>query len=236
MSISNVDVTVMCVRFGTKYSVEYVKKLRNMVARHLTVPYEFACITDDPTPIDGVRLIVQPMFEYRQLWWHKVHMFDPTITTAPVILYFDLDVVICNSIDHLVQINPTQLYGIRDFNRKFMHNIQYLNSSVLCWAAGEHSELYTKFKTDTRNALMLRGDQDWIWAQAKKKIQFWPDPWIQSYKWEIRSKKELLSRTGESGFKFISDVVPSPDCCVAVFHGDPNPEVVSDPFVVANWK
>ena len=236
MSISNVDVTVLCVRFGTKYGIEYVEKLRNMVSRHLTVPYEFACITDDPTPISGVRLIVQPLFEYRQLWWHKVHMFDPQLETASVILYFDLDVVICNSINRLVLIDPKKLYGIRDFNRKFMPNLDYLNSSVMCWARGHHSELYTKFKTDTHRALMLRGDQDWIWAQSKRDIQFWPTEWIQSYKWEIRSKSELVERSGDSGFKFVSDVQPSPECCVAVFHGNPNPADVPDTFVVTNWK
>ena len=35
-----------------------------------------------------------------------------------------------------------------------------------------------------------QGDQDWTWAQAKKvHMKFWPDKWIQSYKWEIRSRQ-----------------------------------------------
>lgn len=236
MNTSIYDVTVLCVRFGSKYGIEYVEKLRNMVSRHMTRSYEFVCLTDDPTPIDGVRLIVQPRFEYRQMWWHKVHMFDPNLDTASVILYFDLDVIICGSIDRLVCINPEKLYGIRDFNRRFMPSLQYLNSSVLCWAKGHHSELYTKFKQDTHRALTLRGDQDWIWAQAKNKIEFWPEPWILSYKWEIRSKNDLVSRSGESGFKTVSTNNPPPECCVAVFHGNPNPADVPDTFVVSNWR
>ena len=36
-------VTVLCVKFGTKYGPNYVERLRNMVARHMTIPYEFAC-------------------------------------------------------------------------------------------------------------------------------------------------------------------------------------------------
>ena len=32
-------VTVLCVKFGTKYGREYIERLRNMVSRHLTVPY-----------------------------------------------------------------------------------------------------------------------------------------------------------------------------------------------------
>ena len=32
------------------------------------------------------------------------------------------------------------------------------------------------------------------------------------------------------------DVVPRVECCVVVFHGDPNPEKCQDPWVVENWK
>jgi hypothetical protein len=38
--------------------------------------------------------------------------------------------------------------------------------------------------------------------------------------------------------KFKSDVhdpIIHPECCVAVFHGDPKPEDVKDKFVVDNW-
>ena len=63
-------VTVLCVKFGTKYGREYIERLRNMVSRHLTVPYEFVCLTDDHHPIEGVRSIVQPMQNYKKIWWH----------------------------------------------------------------------------------------------------------------------------------------------------------------------
>ena len=52
-------ITVLCVKFGNKYGPEYVERLRNMVSRHMTRPYEFACLTDDPNPISGVRTIHQ---------------------------------------------------------------------------------------------------------------------------------------------------------------------------------
>ena len=72
-------ISVLCVRFGTRYGREYVERLRNMVARHLTVPYEFFCLTDDQHPIDGVHSIVRPNEGYAKGWWHKVHMFDPEL-------------------------------------------------------------------------------------------------------------------------------------------------------------
>jgi hypothetical protein len=30
--------------------------------------------------------------------------------------------------------------------------------------------------------------------------------------------------------------VVHPQCSIAVFHGDPNPDAVFDPFVVDNWQ
>ena len=69
-------VTVLCVKFGNKYGRDYVERLRDMVARNLTLPYEFVCFTDDNHPIEGVRSIVYPCQSYKALWWHKVHMFD----------------------------------------------------------------------------------------------------------------------------------------------------------------
>lgn len=230
-------VTVLCVRFGNKYGRNYVERLRNMVSRHLTVPYEFVCLTDDQHPIDGVRSIVQPSANYAKGWWHKVHMFDPNLAVQGRILYLDLDVVIHSNINKLVDIKGDRFYGIRDFNRKFYPSWQSLNSSALSWTHGTNADIWTQFQEDRSTAQRLQGDQDWIWKLARDRIKFWPDAWIQSYKWEIRGREQLVDRTGRKGFKTVSHAVaPHPECSIAVFHGAPNPEDVQDPFVVDNWR
>jgi len=230
-------ITVLCVKFGTKYGPNYVERLRNMVARHMTVPYEFACLTDDPNPITGVRTILQRSAGYLRPWWHKVHMFDPSLDIQGRILYLDLDVVICNNIDKLVENLKYEFMGIQDFNRKFHPSWRMLNSSVMSWRHGTQSEIWHKFVANPATAQRMHGDQDWTWHVAKNRIKFWPVEWIQSYKWEIRSREELVVRTGKSGFKFIAhDLVVNSQCSIAVFHGDPNPDAVFDPFVVDNWQ
>ena len=208
-----------------------------MVSRHITVPYEFVCLTDDPTPIDNVRNIVIPQQPYPRLWWHKVHMFDPSLGIKNRILYFDLDVVIHANIDKLVDVPDNTFYGIKDFNRQFHPSWEYLNSSAISWIGGEHSDLWDRFKSDP-NAAMKRypGDQDWIWHGAKDRIKFWPRDWILSYKWEIRDRGDLVVSNGRRNFvSVITPDVPA-ECCVTVFHGDPKPQDVKDPFVVDNWK
>lgn len=229
--------TILCVRFGNKYPISYVEKLRNMIKRHTTVPYKLVCLTDDPTPIDGVELIGQKNAGYAKGWWHKVHMFDSRLPLSGRILYVDLDIVICGSLDKLLQIEGKIFMGIRDFNRRFHREWKYLNSSVMSWMHGSQEHIYTQFKKDPSLAMRMHGDQDWTWKCAKDKIKFWPELWIQSYKWEIRDRSELQVINGVRQFKEQKDSVTIPqDCSIIVFHGDPNPAIVKDKFVVDNWK
>lgn len=230
-------ITVLCVKFGIKYGRNYVERLRNMVARHLTVPYQFVCLTDSNLPIDGVKLIVQPNAEYAKPWWHKIHMFDPSLPIIGRILYLDLDVVIHNNLNKLVTDQTHSFFGIKDFNRKFHKDWNNLNSSVLCWDHGTQSHIWDQFLKNKEEALRLHGDQDWIWRTSKDRIKFWPTKWIQSYKWEIRDREELTLIQGKRKFKEIKDnVEPPSDCCIMVFHGDPKPQDVEDKIVVDNWR
>jgi hypothetical protein len=228
-------ITVLCVRFGTKYGREYVERLRNMVQRYFTVPHEIACLTDDYEPIEGVRTIFQPQAGYNKLWWHKVHMFDPDLPITGRILYLDLDVIIANDMNKLVSNLGNSFMGIQDFNRKFHSNWQYLNSSTMSWMHRSHSYIWEQFRSAPKEAQRLHGDQDWIWKIAKDRIKFWPKSWIQSYKWEIRSREEIEYRNGIRRFKSVKDVKIPDDCSIVVFHGDPKPEDIKDPFVVDNW-
>ena len=229
--------TVLCVRFGNKYGREYVERLRNMVARHMTIPYEFACLTDDHHSIEGVRTIYQHNAGYQRGWWHKVHMFDPTLPLNKRVIFFDLDVVIHNNIDKLATTFSNEFLGIHDFNRKFHANWHSMNSSVLAWNHSSQSIIWDEFKKNPLEAQRLPGDQDWIWKLSKGHMKFWPRDWIQSYKWEIRSKEQLTMVNGRRVFKEVDHSIEvHPDCCVTVFHGDPKPEDVKDKFVVDNWR
>lgn len=229
--------TVLCVRFGNGYGIEYVEKLRNMVSRNTRLPYEFVCLTDDQHPIDGVRSIVQPNAGYAKQWWHKIHMFDSALPVSGRILYFDLDVIICSSIDKLVIDAGDKFFGIRDFNRKFHKDWKQLNSSVMSWRHGSESSIHREYIKNPAAALRMHGDQDWIWKQARDRITFWSESWIQSYKWEIRDRSELTMQHGHRNFKTVKqDIQIDPNCAVAVFHGEPNPCDVKDKFVIDHWR
>jgi hypothetical protein len=162
-------------------------------------------------------------------------MFDPNLAVEGTILYFDLDVVITDNIDKLVSKNG-QFYGIRDFNRKFNKDYRCLNSSVMTWLHGDHSIIWEQFIKLPSEAMRTHGDQDWIWRITKSKIIFWPDSWVQSYKWEIRSRDDLAVVDGKRNFvSRVHNPIVSADCCVLVFHGEPKPHEVQDQFIIDNW-
>ena len=68
------DLTVVCVLWVGRYSVErtfngeWVRRLRSMVERNLTMPHRFVCLSN--VHIDGVERI--PLTEGWPAWWAKI--------------------------------------------------------------------------------------------------------------------------------------------------------------------
>ena len=108
---------VVCLKYGTKYSAEYVNKLYNGVKRNLTIPFEFVCYTEDARGIDnGIRIEPIPLVPGVEGWWYKPMFFNPKLGLDGTILFFDLDVVVFRNIDNFFTYNPNQFCIIRDFN------------------------------------------------------------------------------------------------------------------------
>ena len=230
---------VLCLKHGTKYPADYVNKLYNMVKRHCTLDIEFVCLTDDAVGIDpNVKILTLPL-ELKG-WWCKPYMFSNELPLKGAVLYMDLDVVISNNIDHLFTYEPKSWCIIRDFTRKMRPSWEKYNSSVIRFRAGELDYLWKDFKKN-RNQYESKyfGDQDWLYDAAKRTpATLFPDEWIQSWKWEIRQSKDLAygMPKGKRKLRVIENVTPPKECCICVFHGDPNPDNCDDPWVLDNWK
>lgn len=230
---------VLCLKHGNKYSADYVNKLYNMVQRNCSVPYEFFCLTDDSQGLtSGVNTI--PLPENLSGWWCKPYMFSRNLPIKGTILYMDLDIVIAGSIDKLFTYEPSRWCTIRDFTRTVRPDWKKYNSSVVRFKTGELHNVWEDFEKDRTNIQRrLHGDQDWLWeATQKNKAALYPDNWILSWKWEIRKSKEFApgGLRGNRKLKTIENVTPNSECCVCVFHGDPNPHNCEDPWVIDNWR
>jgi hypothetical protein len=228
---------VVCVKWGNKYISKYVNVLYNMCKRNITVPYEFHCITDDTNGLEPhINTIQLPNDPWIKTWWSKLWMFGGHFPLKGNILYFDLDVVVFNNIDLLFTHNTGRFHIIRDFNRCRVKDWSLSNSSVMRWEAGKLNYLWDEF-VEKPNVIMQNnhGDQDWISKRAKADINWFPDEWIRSYKWEMIGMKDtkLLMKDGKKFFRKPVDI--SPENKVAVFHGEPKPFNCADEWVVKNW-
>lgn len=202
---------VLCVKWGRKYGPEWVLRLRAMVARHLSIPHEFVCITDEP--VEGVQCL--PLTCDLPGWWQKLGMFQPGFLPGEK-LYLDLDVVITGELDSLVMAarsDRAKLWVRDDFSyslrrprvlggaaRRLLGGAGTVNSSVMIWYGDSCSDVWTHFQRAHMDE--LHGDQNHIsrvlWPQ---KISFLPDEAVRSYKYHV-----LRGALGGS---------------VVVFHGEP---------------
>ena len=188
-------ITVVCVKVGTKYGPEYVNTLQSMVARHLTIPHRFLCITDDP---EGLECETVEPEEESEGWWTKLTLFrkDPYGIEGKL-LFFDLDVVIVDDIDPLATFDS-------DFAIIDDWHVPTYNSSVILLRAGSQTQVWDNYIADPIKARRFApgGDQHHITLHAKADL--WPKGWCMSYRTHCQS-----APTGK----------------IVVFHGNPNPHM-----------
>lgn len=230
---------ILCLKHGEKYSSDYVNKLYNMIKRNTTLPYNFYCLTDDPKGIYP-EVNILPLPAGLIGWWCKPYMFSKDLPIEGIILYLDLDVVIADNIDKLFTYSPGHWCTIRDFTRAMRPKWPKFNSSVVRFRKGQIDQVWREYQKDPKGVQRRHfGDQDWLYEATKStQPMLYPDSWVQSWKWEVRKSKDWKPGgvRGNRQFKIIEHVTPRPECCVCVFHGDPNPHNCEDPWVVDNWK
>ena len=195
-------IDVFCVLWGDKYVTAYVYALKEAVAKNLSEPHNFKCIT--ARKLDGIDTVLPPV-SYSG-WWQKIGLFSPLVSSGPS-LYFDLDVVITGNLDYLVPYTECDLAAPANWAQSGHGGIQ---SSVLAWN-GKYRDPIEKLEWGKDNE-RLWGDQEYLW---ELRGDDWTKiPQVGSYKYHVRP-------TGQ---------VPG-DMRVMVFHGKPDPHEVQDQCV-----
>jgi hypothetical protein len=131
---------VVCVlRQGGKvgYTAEWVSKLHRSVARNLTIPHEFICLSDCEVSCRRIPL------EYTDSgFWAKLEMFRPGLFSGPV-LYIDLDTVICNNIDIIVDLCKGHKFVM------WVESDKNIHSSALMYWETDATDIWTTYQTQT---------------------------------------------------------------------------------------
>jgi hypothetical protein len=216
---------VVCVKQGPKYGPEWVLKLRNMVARHLPIKHEFVCMTDDPIP--GVKCL--PLAHGLTGWWSKLSLFSGVLDGDN--LYFDLDVVISDSIGPLaglLELDRMKLWALDDFSygfrnprkgmtaeqKRFLGGDSTINSSVMLWNGDAARAVWDRFTPEVMK--IVHGDQNWV-TQA-----LWPNV-------------NLIPESVAGSYKY-GKLKGEPRRPITIFHGDPKPDALRDAWILENWR
>ena len=104
---SNEVVNVLCMKWGTKYSADYVNTLYAMVSRNLSREFRFVCLTEDARGLDK-KIEVFPLPEIAvsldgpERGWNKLAVFSETLYDLKgKVLCLDLDLIITGSLDDI---------------------------------------------------------------------------------------------------------------------------------------
>lgn len=162
-------ITVACVwvRGNVPFTLEYVVRLRAMVAKHLTMPHRFVCLTDRPECIPPAMIAIRiPTPAPLKGWWSKMQLFNRDHNLLGRVLYLDLDTLVVSSLEPIVQF-PAPFALVPDGGTfKPKGNLQVVkrfNSSVMVWDAGVNASLFDSWTPEI--ARRLWGDQDFIGEQ-----------------------------------------------------------------------
>ncbi len=131
---------IACVRTGSKYSFDYVERLRNMVERHLVGQFRMVCLTDQPERCEGVEF-----WDITSIglpgWWAKMILFQGEWRQMHRVVFLDLDTVVIGNLAPLCAValgyngfgiceNFTRLAGNTGWPCKYNSSVMVLDSSL----------------------------------------------------------------------------------------------------------
>ncbi|MEQ8333981.1 MAG: hypothetical protein RH950_12255, partial [Nisaea sp.] len=207
------QLTVACVKHGTKYGADYVNRLYAMVRRHLPGNWRFVCLTDDPRDLRPEVGIIDISTIATRGWWTKLALFDPQMPFADrTVFYLDLDTVIVGDLSFIEGLTV----GFHVLEHAF---IPGFNSSVMLFDRAFAAPVHHRFRSSDAGRLV--GDQDWL-EECMPGIDVFPRGPIRLYKsLEPDLESPGLARTGAK---------------IVTFPTVPKPHQVPHGWVAEHWR
>jgi len=232
-------------KWGNKFSADYVNRLYSMVERHLSLPFRLVCFTENG---EGIRdeVEIQPLPELDlpanapERGWRKLTVFkDGFGGLTGKTLFLDLDVLIVDNIDEFFTIKGDFLIA---HDKKNPIKIEG-NSSVFRFEIGKYPQVLEYFEQNADQVKSeVRHEQAYLSREIHQlgKLEYWPDEWVPSFKY----------RCCPSWIKswFQSPSIPR-GAKIILFHGLPNPpeaikgisgkwyrHIQPSPWIANYWK
>lgn len=169
----------VCLKWGKRYSAEFVNKLYRMLKRYHT-DFTLHCITEDPLGVDkNVRIIDLPDLGVHK-WWNKMILFNGEFEVKNGI-FLDLDLIVQENISLFYKPSEHMKFLFTDWIdlnnlRKITFGDEYkycsINSSVLCWNENtEKNHIWEDFQINKEKILFLyKGIDNYIESRHKYQL------------------------------------------------------------------
>lgn len=228
--------TFVCMKWGTRYGADYVRRLWSMIRRHTTGPVRLVCYTDD---LDGCGAIEPPIEVHPlppialpddmiRLPWRKLTLWSadlPGLAPGEPALFLDLDVVVTGPMDDFFTFRPEAPFCV-------IHNwtqpeLAIGNTTCYRFHTGCAPELLAAAEADPHGILARwRNEQKFVSGVIRLPMVYWPAAWCVSF------KHSLLPRWPMNFFR----TAPLPaDARLVAFTGKPDPDEARDGHWPAPW-
>jgi len=222
-------ITVITYLWGRKYRPIHVQILAASVARWLSLPHRFVCVTE--LAVDGVKTMRNPAPQYPARCYRRLWLFsNEARSLGERILHLDLDVVICGPLDGLLaRAGDLVIYRAGSIAARGYS----LNPSVLSLTPGTQTDLWDRYRRDPVT-LGAAANADGFWGSDQAVIgylrrdaaveTFGDADGVVSFR---RMRRERLA-------------APPPGTCIVSFHGRRTPfekELQHEhPWIRAAWR
>jgi hypothetical protein len=219
-------VNVLCLKWGTRYSAEYVNILHRSVRRHLKRPFQFHCFTDNSEGLDP-EVCVHPIPEIdlppkaKNGGWRKLCLFRDDLPISGLGLFLDLDISVTGSLDEFFDYGASDqipiIHNWVPWHKKlFRPDPQIGNSSVFRFQLNQCKFVWDQFHREKDWALAtFSPPQSYLTHCIRPKMCYWPDHWVRSFKRHCCSMFPL---------NLIFAPKEPKNCKILVFHGRPDPD------------
>lgn len=222
--------TVVCMRWGDRFPVDYVNRLYRGVMRNVARPTRFIVFTDAIVGLDAgiepreIPLVRLPATGLGGSPWRKLALWSRDIGLTGDLLFLDLDVVVVGSLDAFFDLEPGKLAIIRDWGSKDAGN-----SSVMRLPAGGAPHLVDRFEADPLEKRRLySNEQVYLTRESGLPTVFWPGDWCPGF------KAMMLPRFPAN---LVKTVKLPPGARIVVFTGHPRPhEAAKGEWPAPWWK
>lgn len=228
---------VLCMKWGTLYSADYVNVLYNAVRAHLQGDFRFVCLTEDTNGIAS-EIETYPIPDigleeghWKAGAWPKLSVFlGDLYGLQGRALFIDLDTIIAGSLDDMFNMKGS-LIAI-DFS-PWRHNdgIRRTGTGIFAFDIGRSGQVLENFQSDMLGHIeCYDNEQNFLHTEFEKiglgAIEYWPEHWLRSFKSHLRQPLFLDRIWGPKP--------PKDEVKIVCFHGRPRPiDLIRPP--AGNW-